>query len=109
MNYCNRWRKSRFAIIFEENKILNFNLQSTRALQFQFGEVVDKKKYDLTDDLKDTYKKYCVVQPNDIMLNGLNLNYDFVTQRVGQVKFPGIITSAYMSLRCRVGYNSRFY
>ncbi|MBD5160895.1 MAG: hypothetical protein HDT14_02535 [Oscillibacter sp.] len=35
------------------------------------------------------------------MLNGLNLNYDFVTQRVALVEEQGIITSAYIALRLR--------
>ena len=32
-----------------------------------------------------------------IVINGLNLNFDFVTKRVGLVRDRGIITSAYMS------------
>lgn len=38
-----------------------------------------------------------VVNPGTIMLNGLNLNFDFVTQRVALVKERGIITSAYIA------------
>ena len=43
------------------------------------------------------------------MINGLNLNYDFVTQRVGLVQERGIITSAYLSLRPRRDINTRYY
>ena len=34
-----------------------------------------------------------------VMVNGLNLNYDFKTQRVAMVTKRGVITSAYLALR----------
>ena len=43
------------------------------------------------------------------MVNGLNLNYDFVSQRVAHVRSNGIITSAYICLRPRENVFSRFY
>ena len=49
--------------------------------------------------LTHTASNYLVVKPNDIVINGLNLNYDFITQRVGIVKKNGIITSAYIGIR----------
>jgi len=104
-----RWKSGRLATLFAENAEKNSNLSSTEALQFRYGEIRPKPIYDLTDDLKETYKKYALVRPNDIMLNGLNLNYDFVTQRVAQVKSNGIITSAYISLRPREGVSAQYY
>lgn len=107
--YCERWEISRFATVFEENNKKNATLESFHALQFCFGNIIPKKKYELNPDLKNTYSKYMVVKSGDIMLNGLNLNYDFVTQRVGKVKEEGIITSAYISLHPRDGYISDYY
>lgn len=104
-----RWKSGRLATLFAENAEKNSNLSSIEALQFRYGEIRPKPIYDLTDDLKETYKKYALVRPNDIMLNGLNLNYDFVTQRVAQVKSNGIITSAYISLRPREGVSAKYY
>lgn len=43
------------------------------------------------------------------MVNGLNLNYDFVTQRVALVPCNGIITSAYISLRPHQNVSVEFY
>ncbi len=43
------------------------------------------------------------------MINGLNLNYDFVSQRVGLVKEDGIITSAYLCMRVRPNQNPIYY
>ena len=80
-----------------------------RAFKFYFGSIVPKKEYELTNNLINTYKKYVIVKPGDIIINGLNLNYDFVTQRVGLAKELGIITSAYICLRSRSSINSKYY
>lgn len=109
VQFTKRWKSGRLATIFFENVTKNTNLDSTNALQFRYGEIQPKPVFDLTDDLKDTYRKYTLVRPNDIMLNGLNLNYDFVTQRVARVKTDGIITSAYICLRPREGVSTQYY
>lgn len=107
--FCSRWRSVRLASLFHENTAKNEGFLSSNALQFRYGSIVPKKKFDLTSDLIETYKKYTLIQPGDIMINGLNLNYDFVTQRVAMVPSSGIITSAYICLRPRDNANFRFY
>lgn len=107
--FCSRWCSARLASLFHENTAKNEDFLSSNALQFRYGSIVQKKKYDLTSDLIETYKKYTLIQPGDIMINGLNLNYDFITQRVALVPTTGIITSAYICLRPRNSVNYRFY
>ncbi len=97
--FCSRWRSVRLASLFHENTVKNEDFLLSNALQFRYGSIVQKKKFDLTSDLIETYKKYTLIQPGDIMINGLNLNYDFITQRVALVPSTGIITSAYICLR----------
>lgn len=104
-----RWNTERLSSLFVENSKKNTNFSEHRAFQFYFGTIVPKKSYEMTDSLVETYKKYTVVQPGDIMINGLNLNYDFVTQRVAMVTEKGIITSAYISLRPRMDMNISYY
>ncbi len=104
-----RWEKVRLSSLFFENRNKNSDFREQKAFQFYFGAIVPKKEYELTDDLMETYKKYTVIRPGDIIINGLNLNYDFVTQRVGLVNECGIITSAYLSLRPRSEINSKYY
>ena len=79
----------------------NSDLKEKRALKFTYGNIVDKTNFNIDEDssLTQTASNYLVVKPNDIVINGLNLNYDFITQRVGMVKKNGIITSAYMGIR----------
>mgnify|MGYP004509839155 CR=1 FL=1 len=107
--FCSRWRSVRLASLFYENTVKNEDFLLSNALQFRYGSIVQKKKFDLTSDLIETYKKYTLIQPGDIMINGLNLNYDFITQRVALVPSTGIITSAYICLRPRNSVNYRFY
>lgn len=109
INICKRWHTSRLALLFSENTQKNNLFSETHALQFKYGSLVAKKQYDLTDDLIDTYKKYTIIQPDDIIVNGLNLNYDFVTRRVALSEHKGIITSAYICLRPRKSISAKFY
>lgn len=104
-----RWPQDRLSALFFENDSKNSDFKEHRAFQFYFGTIVPKQEYELTDDLVATYKKYTIIKPDDIVINGLNLNYDFVTQRVGLVKEAGIITSAYLSIRPRSELNAKYY
>jgi len=92
-----RWNCVRAFALFDENIASNSNLETKTALQFRFGEIVKKTMQETDENLK----RYTPVNVDDIMVNGLNLNYDFVTQRVAIVKEVGAITSAYISLRPR--------
>ena len=104
-----RWKRQSFSSLFTENKNKNQNCTVTHALQFFFGTIIPKKEYELTEALRKIYTKYTIVSPGNIILNGLNLNYDFVSQRIGLVKERGIITSAYIVLQPREGVNYEYY
>lgn len=93
------WEVKPIRALFVENNNKNVLGKETKALQFKFGEIVPKKNFNAADDeyVADTILKYNIVDKDMIVINGLNLNFDFVTKRVGLVKERGIITSAYMS------------
>ena len=103
------WKNVRLSSLFLENTTRNSDFAVKQAFQFYFGTIVPKKEYELTDDLIETYRKYTVIKVGDIVINGLNLNYDFVSQRVGLAEDDGIITSAYIVLRPRVELNIKYY
>ena len=109
LNTAERWSKVRLSSLFMENNTKNSHFNEQKAFQFYYGTIVPQKEYELTEEIIETYKKYTVVYPGDIMINGLNLNYDFVTQRVALAMERGIITSAYLSLRPRSEINTRYY
>ncbi len=103
------WETRRFRFLLAENSTQNTELKERKQLQFKYGDIVPKADQSEDKDVLDTIKKYTVVAPGDIMINGLNLNYDFISQRVAQVQEPGVITSAYVSLRPLEGANSKYY
>jgi type I restriction enzyme S subunit len=89
------WEVQGARVLFGENSKSNVEMETSNALQFQFGEIIQKKRLETDENLS----RYTIVEKDDIMVNGLNLNYDFLTQRVAIVKEKGAITPAYISLR----------
>ena len=103
------WEVMKLYGCFTESTAKNSSLSFTRAMQFNYGRIVDKNESFETDEVKDIYAKYSLVKKGDIVINGLNLNYDVVSQRVAIVPKDGIITSAYIVLRPREGIYPEFF
>lgn len=103
------WEVKRLGASFTENRFTNSKLENTNAFQFNYGTLVRKKREYKADEDADVYSKYTILKPNDIVINGLNLNYDFVSQRVAIANEEGIITSAYLALRPRPKVNSDYF
>lgn len=92
------WQCMQIRALFTENRQKNVFGKETKALQFNYGTIVPKKDFDVEEEyVAKTVLNYNIVDYGMIMLNGLNLNFDFVTKRVALVKERGVITSAYMS------------
>lgn len=92
------WACTKIGAVFTENNHRNLFGKETKALQFNYGTIVPKKDFDSEDEyVAKTILNYTIVDKGMIMLNGLNLNFDFVTKRVAFVRERGVITSAYMS------------
>jgi len=103
------WDMHRWRFLLTENKEKNTGCKEKIQLQFRYGDIVQKSNQSEDADVLETISKYTVVAPDDIMINGLNLNYDFISQRVAQVRENGAITSAYVSLRPTNLANSKYY
>ena len=103
------WEMKRWRFLMSENATKNTNCKERLQLQFRYGDIVRKVNQSEESDVLDTISKYTIVEPDDIMINGLNLNYDFISQRVAQVQERGVITSAYISLRPTEIANSRYF
>lgn len=85
---------------FDEVRTKNTDGQEQNALQFKFGNIISKTNFNasMDDYVADTITNYTVVLPDTVMINGLNLNYDFKSLRVALVKEKGVITSAYLAI-----------
>ncbi len=93
------WEEKRIATKFIGHIEQNSDFEFPRAFKFNYGSVVPKNEAGTPEEYREVYVKYSKVKRNDIIINGLNLNYDFVSQRIAIVPEPGIITSAYVVLR----------
>lgn len=79
ISFTPRWSTAHLTSIFDENTHRNIDFTKDNALQFCFGSIVEKKKYDLIPKLIETYRKYTIVQPNDIMINGLKMSLEILS------------------------------
>lgn len=95
------WETKPIRADFKEVTAKNKYGQVKNALKFTYGEIVSKDNFCAEDDeyVADTILNYTIVEPDTIMLNCLNLNFDFVSQRIGLVKQKGVITSAYLAFK----------
>lgn len=90
------WEVAPIRSCFDEVRTKNTNGQEQNALQFKFGNIISKTNFNANADdyVADAITNYTVVLPDTVMINGLNLNYDFKSLRVALVKEKGVITSA---------------
>ena len=103
------WDVKRIAMLFSENKTKNTDYEFDHAMKFNYGRLIPKEEKGDVTDLKDTYVAYTKIRKNDIAINCLNLNYDFVSQRVAIATEDGILTSAYLIISPRDGVNADYY
>ena len=103
------WNYERVEKYFHSNTAYNKDFEFTRAFKFFMGTIVPKEENLVEEEYREVYEKYTIVEQNDIMINGLNLNYDLKSMRVGIVPYKGIITSAYVVLRPYEGVNAQFF
>lgn len=103
------WEVKRIASLFTGKVQANTDFKYHHAFKFYYGTLVPKNEVGDIEEYRETYVKYSVLKKDDIMINGLNLNYDFVSQRVAIAPSDGIITSAYVVARPRKGTNALYY
>lgn len=102
-----KWNVALIGSCIKEVNNPNHDNEEQNALQFKMGTIISKKggnsKYN-----PDTLEAYNKVERGDIIINGLNLSFDFISQRVGIVKEKGVITSTYLALRALPILNSDY-
>ena len=95
------WDVRKIFVVFEENTEKNNSFVIRHAMKFNYGKLIDKNEDFDVDAMRGVYSKYTLIRQDDIVINGLNLNYDMVSQRVAIAPKNGIITSAYITIRPR--------
>lgn len=103
------WSCKRIGTQFTEVNELNTDYEFKTAFKFNYGTIASKNETGDLAEYMETYVKYLKLKTNDIVINGLNLNYDFISQRVAIVPSDGIMTSAYLALRPRMNVNAWYF
>lgn len=92
------WRVETIGSCIKEVNEPNTDLSEDNSLQFKMGTIISKKNGDSKYN-PDSLEAYNKVKEGDIIINGLNLSFDFISLRVGRVEENGVITSAYLAVR----------
>lgn len=103
------WEEKRLSTQFTGDVQVNKDFTVKHAFKFNYGELVPKNEVGAPEEYRDVYVRYSLIKEGDILINGLNLNYDFVSQRVACAPADGIITSAYVVCRSRKNVNYNYY
>ena len=103
------WEVRRLVSLFSNGVKSNKDFVYSRALKFNYGTLIPKNELGDPEEYRDVYVKYSLLQKGDIVINGLNLNYDFNSMRVACAPCDGIITSAYIVCRPRLGIDTSYF
>ncbi len=93
---------------FIPNKERNQGMKEKTVLSLSYGRIVIKPPEKLHGLVPESFETYQIVNPGDIVLRTTDLQNDHTSMRVGMVRDRGIITSAYLALRAKVGVSPEF-
>lgn len=90
---------------FKENKDRNKGLVERTVLSLSYGRIVIKPDEKMTGLVPESFENYQLIRPGDIVIRTTDLQNDQTSLRVGYAKDKGMITSAYLGLRCHPEIN----
>ena len=93
---------------FDENKDRNKKLTEKTVLSLSYGRIVVKPEEKLTGLVPESFDTYQLIKPGDIVIRTTDLQNDKTSLRVGLAKDKGMITSAYLGLRCKPEINPEY-
>jgi type I restriction enzyme S subunit len=93
---------------FKENKDRNKGLVESTVLSLSYGRIVIKPEEKLTGLVPESFESYQLIKPGDIVIRTTDLQNDQTSLRVGYAKDKGMITSAYLGLRCHPEMNPEY-
>lgn len=93
---------------FHANKDRNRRLAEKTVLSLSYGRIVVKPEEKMTGLVPESFDSYQLIKPGDIVIRTTDLQNDKTSLRVGLAKHRGMITSAYLGLRCKPGINPEY-
>lgn len=107
-NIPSHWQTKPGLVAFSENKRDNKGMKEDTVLSLSYGRIVIKPVEKLVGLVPESFETYQIVEPDDIIIRCTDLQNDKVSLRTGLAKNKGIITSAYLNLKVREAFDSRF-
>ena len=96
----NHWKNVKLKYIFTEVKEKNYKNLDLPILSLSYGQIIRRNRA-INDGLTPaSFSTYNIVKPGDIVLRLTDLQNDQTSLRSGIVRESGLITSAYITLRC---------
>lgn len=102
------WELKPGFVAFRESKSNNKGMKENTVLSLSYGHIVVKPEEKLVGLVPESFETYQLVEPDDIIVRCTDLQNDKVSLRTGLAKNKGIITSAYLNLRVKNGFDARF-
>ena len=93
---------------FDENKDRNKRLTEKTVLSLSYGRIIVKSEEKMTGLVPESFDTYQLIKPGDIVIRTTDLQNDKTSLRVGLAKDKGMITSAYLGLRCKPEINPEY-
>ena len=94
------WEVVYLSSIFDEHKRKNKGMISNNLLSLSYGKI-KRKDINTTDGLlPESFEGYNVINEGDIVLRLTDLQNDQRSLRTGIARETGIVTSAYVTIRC---------
>lgn len=103
-----RWERIPGLAAVRENKRRNAGMVEETVLSLSYGRIVIKPPEKLTGLVPESFETYQVMEPGDLVIRTTDLQNDWTSLRVGLVKTPGIITSAYVGLKPTKRFSPEF-
>lgn len=94
--------------IIEERCERNIGLLENTVLSLSYGSVIIKPEEKLTGLIPESFETYQIAYPGDIIIRPTDLQNDKISLRTGLVKHKGIITSAYITLKVKENYSTKY-
>lgn len=102
------WKMNTIAQIFLQVKCKNTGLQEKNLLSLSYGKVKRKSIDTVEGLLPESFDGYNTIEKDDIVLRLTDLQNDHTSLRVGLAEERGIITSAYLTIRNRSNFCSKY-
>ena len=102
------WHMGPALACYEPKLVRNKGMQEERVLSLSYGRIIIKPLEKLHGLVPESFETYQIVEPGDIIVRPTDLQNDHTSLRIGLVKDKGIITSAYLCLRCKEPISSDY-